>query len=87
MLPVTTRNSSGDETANVNFYDDIFNYFYAVRPGSYEFGEITQTQGNYAVQGHSRSPILDLSKAHIDLLLVININLPPVAPFPRYSLR
>jgi len=31
-----TRNSSGDEIANVNFfYDVIFNHFYAVRPGSY----------------------------------------------------
>ena len=33
---LNTRNSSGDEIANVNcFYDDIFNHFYAVRPGSY----------------------------------------------------
>jgi len=31
-----TRNSSGDEIANVNFcYDDTFNDIYAVRPGSY----------------------------------------------------
>jgi len=31
-----TRNSSGDEIANANiFYNDIFNYFYAVRPGNY----------------------------------------------------
>ena len=30
-----TRNSSGDETANVNFFhDNIFSHFYAVRPGS-----------------------------------------------------
>ena len=33
---VLTRNSSGDEIANVNFfYYDIFNHFYAVRSGSY----------------------------------------------------
>ena len=60
-MTFNTRNSSRDEIANVNlFYDDIFNYFYAVRPGSYgtEFGEITQNKGHYAVQGHSRSPIL-----------------------------
>jgi len=27
-------------------------------PGSTEFGEITENNGHYAVQGHSRSPIL-----------------------------
>jgi len=43
------RNSSGDEIANVNFvYDNIV----------HEFGEIMQNKGRYAVQGHSRSPIL-----------------------------
>jgi len=31
----TQKNSSRDEIANLNFfYDDIFNHFYAVRPGS-----------------------------------------------------
>jgi len=44
------KNSSGDEIANVNFY--------AVRPKRPEFAEITQNNGHYAVQGHSRSPIL-----------------------------
>ena len=49
-----TRKSPGDEIANVNFfYDDIFNHLEAT-----EFGEITQNKGHYAVQGHSRSPIL-----------------------------
>ena len=44
-----TRNSPGDEIANVNFfYDDSV----------HEFSEITQNKGHYAVQGHSRSPIL-----------------------------
>jgi len=46
------------------FYDDIL----------HEFGEITQNNGNYAVQSHSRSPILVLS----DFLLVINTNVPPI---------
>jgi len=33
-----------------------------------EFGEITQNKGIYAVQGHSRSPILvPIAKAHIRL--------------------
>jgi len=36
---ISTRNSSGDDIVNVNFfYDDIFNRFYAVRPGSYRIG-------------------------------------------------
>ena len=36
-----------------------------------EFEKITQNKGHYAVQGHSRSPIV----IQIDFLLVININL------------
>ena len=32
-----------------------------------EFGEITQNNGHYGVQGHSRSPILVPSKVHIRL--------------------
>ena len=58
----STRNSSGDEIANVNFlYDDIV----TARRGGYvlermftKFCEITQCNSHYAVQGHSRSPIL-----------------------------
>jgi len=46
------------------FYDDII----------HEFGEITQNKGHYAVQGHSRSPIL----VQIHFLLVINTKLPPI---------
>ena len=38
-----------------------------------EFAEITQNNGHYAVQGHSRSPMLIY-----DFLLVINTNLPPI---------
>jgi len=39
-----------------------------------EFSEITQNKDHYAIQGHSRSPIL----VQIDFLLVINTNLPPI---------
>jgi len=39
-----------------------------------EFGEITQNNGHYAVQGHSRSPIL----VPIESALVINTNVPPI---------
>ena len=70
-----TRNSSGDEIANVNFlYDDIVHVLQnaidscinsaTARRGGYvlegmftKFSEITQCNGHYAVQGHSRSPI------------------------------
>jgi len=71
-----TRNSSGDEIANVNFlYDDIVHVLQNTidscinsatdRRGGYvlermfiTFSDITQCNGHYAVQGHSRSPIL-----------------------------
>jgi len=47
-----------------------------------EFGEITQNNGHYAVQGHSRSvKITDFGtsrKLIYDFLLVINTNLPPI---------
>ena len=65
------KNSSGDDIANVNFYyDDILR----------EFGEITQNNVHYAVQGHSMSPIGTNRKLIIlyDFLLVINSNLPPI---------
>jgi len=32
--------------------------FMQCAPEATEFGEITQNKGHYAVQGHSRSPIL-----------------------------
>jgi len=72
----TTRNSSGDEIANVNFlYDDMVHVLQntidsciistTARRGGYvlertftKFSEITQCNGHYAVQGHSRSPSL-----------------------------
>jgi len=71
-----TKNSSGDEIANVNFlYNDIVHVIQntidscinssTARRGGYvlermftKFSEITQCNGHYAVQGHSRSPIL-----------------------------
>jgi len=71
-----TKNSSGDEKANVNFlYDDIVHAQQNTidscinsatdRRGSYvlermfsKFSEITQCNGHYTVQGHSRSLIL-----------------------------
>ena len=44
-----------------------------------EFAEITQNNGHYAVQGHSKSPILiPIESSLCDFLLVINTNLPPV---------
>ena len=72
---VTTRNSSGDEIANVNFlYDDIVHALqntidscinsatdrrgYVSEHKFTKFSEITECNGNYAVQCHSRSPIL-----------------------------
>ena len=57
------KNSSGDEIANVNVY--------AVP----DFAEITQNNGHYAVQGHSKSPILPFGTNRsliYDFLLVIN---------------
>jgi len=42
-----------------------------------KFGEIMQNNGHYAVQGHSRSPIVVPNrKPMCDFLLVINTNLP-----------
>jgi len=43
-----------------------------------EFHEITQYNDHYAVQGHSRSPILVPIESPYDFLLVINSNLPSI---------
>jgi len=43
-----------------------------------KFSEITQYNGHYVVQGHSRSPIGTNRKLIYDFLLVINTNLPPI---------
>ena len=73
----TTRNSSEDEIANVNFlYDDIVHALqnaidscinsdrdrrgHVLERSFTKVSEITQCNGHYAVQGHSRSPILVL---------------------------
>jgi len=72
-----TRNSSGDEIANVNFnflYDDIVHVLqntidscihsatdrrgYVLERMFTKFSKITQYNGHYVVQSHSRSPIL-----------------------------
>jgi len=67
-----TRNLSGDEIANVYFlYDDIVQNTidscihssadrrcYVLERMFSKFSEITQCNVHYAVQGHSRSPIL-----------------------------
>jgi len=72
---IKTRNSSGDEIANVNFlYDDIVHALqntiesyinfardrrgYVLEWRFTKFIETTHGNGHYAVQGHSRSPIL-----------------------------
>ena len=67
------------------FYDNIFNHFYAVRPGSY------LSQWNNAKQGplrRSRSfKVTDFGtnrKLMYDFLLVINTNLPPILHRFRY---
>jgi len=57
-----------DFETEVLFYDDVV----------HQFGEITQNNGHYAVQGHSRSPILVPIESPYDFLLVINSNLPPI---------
>ena len=75
IITINTRNSSGDEIANVNFRnDDIVHTLqntidscmnsatdrrgYVLEHRFTKFSEITQCNGHYAVQGHSRSPIL-----------------------------
>jgi len=71
QITLSTRNSSGDEIVNVNFlYDDkvhalqntTFRYTerrgYVLKHRFNKFSEIMQCNGHYAVQGHSRSPIL-----------------------------
>ena len=60
-------------------YPCIFNYFYAIRPQSYRFGEIKQPLG---LLRRSRSfKVTEFGtnrKLICDFLLVINSNLPPI---------
>jgi len=72
LSQIKTRNSSGDEIANVNFLcDDIVHALENIIDSCInsatdrflqrrftKFSEITRCNGYYAVQGHSRSPIL-----------------------------
>jgi len=79
--PETTSNSSGDEIANVYFFTTTSSTtFTQCAPEATKFGEITQNEGHYAVQGHSRSPnrFWYQSKLIYDFLLVINSNLPHI---------
>ena len=68
---MVTRNSSADETENVNFLCDDIVHALKIQDSCInsatdrflqhrftKFSEITQCNGHYAVQGHSRSPIL-----------------------------
>jgi len=78
--------------ANVNFlYDDIQNTIdscinssrdrrgYVLERMLTKFSQITQCNGYYAVQGHSRSPILvPIESSLYNFLLVIDTNLPPI---------
>ena len=76
----TTRKSTGDDIANVNLFATTSSItFTPCAPEATEFGEITQNNGHYAVQGHSRSPIsVPIETSLYDFLLVINNNLPPI---------
>jgi len=62
LLAITitvTKNSSGDEIANVNFFTTTpSTTFMQCTPEATEFTEIMQNKGHYAVQGHSKSLIL-----------------------------
>jgi len=83
-----TRNSSGDEIANVNFlYDDIVHKRqntidscinsatdrrgYVLERRFTKFSEITQCNGHYSVQSHSRSPILVPIEGYIRLPIIL----------------
>ena len=82
-----TRNSSGDEIANVKFlYDNIVHVYnrlvhkFRYRSPQLCVGthvyQIQQYNGHYAVQGHSRSPILVPIES--SYTTSYNTNLPPI---------
>ena len=59
----------------------ISNHFYAVRPGSCEFGEITQKRPLRRSRSFKVTDFYHFGtnrKLIYDFLLVININLPPI---------
>jgi len=71
-----TRNLWGYEIANVNFFTTTSSTtFTQCAREATEFGEITQNNGHYPVEGHQ---FWYQSTAHIDFLSVINTNLPPI---------
>jgi len=48
-------------------------------PETTKFGKTTQNKGHFAVQGHSRSPILvPIKSSYTTSYYVINTNLPPI---------
>ena len=57
MMVKLTRSSSADEIANVNFFLARRSGYVLERRFT-NFSEITHCNDHYAVQGHSRSPIL-----------------------------
>jgi len=64
----STRSSSADEIANVNFLYARGSGYVLERMFT-KFIEMTQCNGHYAVQGHSRSPILEPVESSYDFLL------------------
>ena len=58
----------------------LINHFYVLATKATEFHEITQNNGHYAVQGHSRSPILvPIESPYATAIIEINYsNLPPI---------
>jgi len=52
------KNSSGDETLTLTIWDSERELLRSAPRKLPEFAEITQNNGHYAVQGHSKSPIL-----------------------------
>jgi len=80
-----TRHSSGDEIANMNFFMTTSSTtFTQYAPEATEFGEITQIR---AIMPFKVTDFGTNWKLIYDFLLVININLPYLAPFPRHSLQ
>ena len=71
-MPVAAylKKTKWDMTGNINkllsllakrylsLMQPVFSHFYVIGHEAAEFGRITQNNGHYAAQGHSRSPIL-----------------------------
>ena len=71
---VTSANIANNISPKTRFFElhfsfkhyITFNHFDVWAPKATEFGEITQNNDRYAVQGHSRSPIL-VYQSHVTL--------------------